>query len=310
MRALHIPAAGEKPQLGEIPVPAVTDGTVLIRVRAAGLNPMDNAIGTEFLARMMPHEYPVVLGRDAAGVVEAVGAGVTHVRPGDEVFGHILRTPPIHAGTLAEFALLPAASVVLKPAGLSFVQAAALPLAAAAASAAVDAVDPQPGQTVLVSGASGGVGSFAVQFLAARGVTVVATGADTARLSDLGATTVLDRAAGPIADQVLAAYPDGVDALVNLFGRTDADVPLAAVRRGGVVATLALAPGPDTDGLTVHKIMTDARGDITGPIAARAAAGELAIAVESVVPLDQATDALAAIAAGRAKGKTVVTLDS
>jgi NADPH:quinone reductase-like Zn-dependent oxidoreductase len=310
MRALHIPAAGEKPQLGEIPVPAVTDGTVLVRVRAAGLNPIDNAIAGGFLAGMMPHAYPVVIGRDAAGVVEAVGAGVTHVKPGDEVLGHVLLTPPIQAGTLAEFALLPAAAVVLKPAALSFAQAAALPLAAAAATAAVDAIDARAGQTVLVNGASGGVGSFAIQLLAARGVTVLATGAEVDRLTALGATTVVDRAAGPVADQVLVAHPGGVDALINLFGRTDADVPLAAVRRGGVVATLAQAPGPDVDGLTVHKIMTRALAEVTGPLADRAATGGLTVAVETVIPLEQAAEALTAIASGRAKGKTVVTLDS
>ena len=312
MRALHVPAPGEKPQIGDLPVPAVTDGTVLIRVRAAGLNPLDNAIGGGWLAAMMPHEYPLVLGRDAAGVVEAVGAGVEHVKPGDEVIGHVLLTPPIQAGTLAEYALLPAVAVTFKPAGLDFVPAAALPLAAAAASQAVEAIDPRPGQTVLISGASGGIGSFAVQLLAARGVTVVATGTDTERLTGLGATTVVDRAAGPVDEQVLAAYPDGVDALITLYGRSNADVPLAAVRPGGRVATLAQVPDSEAAtaaGVTVTKVMAKAVGEITGPLAAQAAAGTLTVDVGTVVPLEQALDGLAALAAGQAKGKTVVTLD-
>ncbi|GLY97198.1 NADP-dependent oxidoreductase [Actinoplanes sp. NBRC 103695] len=312
MRALHVPAPGEKPQIGDLPIPAVTDNTVLVRVRAAGLNPLDNAIGAGWLAGMMPHEYPLVLGRDAAGVVEAVGAGVEHVKPGDEVIGHVLLTPPIQAGTLAEFALLPAAAVTPKPAGLDFVQAAALPLAAAAASQAVEAIDPQAGQTVLISGASGGVGSFAIQLLAARGVTVIATGADTERLTGLGATTVVDRAAGPIDEQVLTAYPDGVDALITLYGRSNADVPLAAVRPGGQVATLAQVPDSEAGtaaGVTVTKIMAKAVGEITGPLAAQAAAGTITVDVGMVLPLEQALDGLAAIAAGRARGKTVVTLD-
>ncbi|MFG1605073.1 NADP-dependent oxidoreductase [Actinoplanes sp. NPDC049265] len=312
MRALHVPAAGESPRIGDLEIPAVTEGTVLIRVLAAGLNPLDNAIAAGALAALMPHAYPLVLGRDAAGVVEAVGAGVDHVKPGDEVLGHVTLTPPIQAGTLAEYALLPAVAVTPKPATLDFVQAAALPLAAAAAAQAVDAIDARPGQTVLVSGASGGIGSFAVQLLAARGATVVATGRDAGRLTRLGATTVVDRAAGPVDEQVLAAYPGGVDALVTLFGRAEADVPLAAVRRGGKVSTLAQVPSGDAGtaaGITVTKIMTKAVGTVTGPLAEQAAAGTLTVDVGAVLPLDQALDGLAAIAAGRAQGKTVVTLD-
>ena len=108
--------------------------------------------------------------------------------------------------------------------------AAALPLAGAAAVAAVDAIDSQRGETVLVNGASGGVGSYVIQLLAARGATLLATGTgeDVERLRALGADRVLDHTTGPVVDQVLAAYPDGVDALVNLAGFTAEDVPLAA----------------------------------------------------------------------------------
>jgi NADPH:quinone reductase-like Zn-dependent oxidoreductase len=119
--------------------------TVLVRVKAAGLNPIDNGIAAGLMAHLMPHEYPLILGRDAAGVVTAVDAGVDRVQIGDEVIGHVLLAPPIQAGTLAEYALLPAAAVTRKPAGLDFTAAAALPLAGAAAVAAVGAIDPEPG---------------------------------------------------------------------------------------------------------------------------------------------------------------------
>lgn len=315
MRALHVPAVGEKPQLGEVPVPSVAEGTVLVRVKAAGLNPIDNVIAGGFMSEMVPHEYPVVLGRDAAGIVEAVGAGVDHVEPGDEVFGHVLIAPPIQAGTLAEYALLPAVSVVPKPARLSFVEAAALPLSTAAASQAVEAIDSQTGQVVLINGASGGVGSYAIQLLAARGVTVVATGtaADVERLTTLGAGLVIDHTAGPVADQVLARYPKGVDALVNLFGNASADVPLAAVRKGGAVSSLAMAPDAEAAaeaGLTFTKVMAKAVGQVTGPVAEQAAAGTIKVDVQRVVPLEKAAEGLATILAGQAKGKIVVTLEN
>jgi len=155
--------------------------------------------------------------------------------------------PPIQVGPLAEYALLPAATVVAKPAGLDFTAAAALPLASAAAAAAVDHVDPQPGQVVLVNGATGGVGRYTVQLLATRDATVVATGTATEAesLTALGATTVVDYTTGSVAEQVRAAYPDGVDALVNLVGNTPAEVPLDAVRKDGKVAT-TMAPDADT----------------------------------------------------------------
>jgi NADPH:quinone reductase-like Zn-dependent oxidoreductase len=315
MRALHVPAAGEKSQLGELPTPTATEGTVLIRVKAAALNPIDNGIAAGMLAGMMPHEYPLVLGRDAAGVVEAVGAGVSHVKAGDEVFGHVLLAPPIQAGTLAEYAVLPAAAVTVKPAGLDFVQAAALPLAAASAAQSIDAIDPQRGQTVLVNGASGGVGSFAVQLLAARGVTVIATGkpADADRLTELGATTVIDHTAGPVAEQVRAAYPDGVDALVSLHGMDPSATPIAAVRTGGKVAGVAGVPDEATltaAGLTGTSVMATPTREVIAPLAEQAAAGTLKVTVASVLPLDQATDGLGRLATGGAGGKIVVTLDN
>lgn len=313
MRALHIPTAGDQPQLSELPKPEVTDGTVLVRVKAAGLNAIDNAIAAGHMAGMLPHEYPLVLGRDAAGVVEAVGAGVDHVDVGDEVFGHVLLAPPIQAGTLGEFVLLPAASVALKPEGLDFITAAAIPLAGAAASAAVELIDPESGQVVLVNGASGGVGSYAIQLLAARGVSVVATGtaADAERLRSLGATVVVDFSCGNVVAQVLDTYPDGVHGLVNLSGSSAEEVPLGAVRRGGRVSTTTMGPDEATAaavGLTVSSVMAGPVREVIEPLAAQAAAGLLKVDVASVISLEEATAGLATIAEGKAVGKTVVRL--
>jgi NADPH:quinone reductase-like Zn-dependent oxidoreductase len=315
MRAVHVPAAGEPPQISDLPSPEVTEGHVLIRVKAVSLNGLDRALAAGMLDGMMPHVYPLVLGRDAAGVVEAVGAGVDHVAVGDEVFGHILLAPPVQAGTLAEYALLPAVTVNVKPAELGFIAAAALPLAGAAAVASIDAIKPQPGQTVLVTGATGGVGSYAVQLLAARGVTVVATGTpdDVDWLTELGATTVVDyTAATPVADQVLAAYPDGVDALIDLVSWSPDGVPTSVVRKGGVVASTLNAAHEQTladAGLSGHNIIANPVREVTGPLAELAAAGALRVDVTTVLPLERAADGIAIIASGQARGKIAVTMD-
>jgi NADPH:quinone reductase-like Zn-dependent oxidoreductase len=316
MRALHVPAAGAQPELGDLPTPSAAEGTVLIRVKAAGLNPVDNGIAAGMMAGMIPHEYPLVLGRDAAGVVEAVGDGVEHVAVGDEVLGHVLLAPPIQAGTLAEYAVLPAAAVAHKPSGLDFVTAAALPLAGAAAFQTVEAVAPESGQTVLVNGASGGVGSFAVQLLAGRGVTVIATGtaADSERLSSLGAASVIDYTAGPVADQVRASHPDGVDALVNFApGYDPTAVPLGAVRRGGKLASTTAVPDEQTladADVTGTQIMATAHREVVRPLAEQAAAGTLKVEVAEILSLDQAAAGLAKLASGGASGKLVVNLDA
>jgi NADPH2:quinone reductase len=313
MRALYQAAAGEQPQLSELAKPEVTDGQVLIQVKAAGLNALDNAIAAGMLSGMLPHEYPLVLGRDAAGVVVSVGAGVDHVSVGDEVVGHVLLTPPVQAGTLAEYALLPAEAVVPKPAAIDFVTAAAIPLAGAAAVAAVAAVDPQHGQVVLVNGASGGVGSYVVQLLAARGATVVATaaGADTERLTKLGAAVVVDYTDGGVADAVLKEYPGGVDALIELAAYSPEASPLAAVRRGGKVASTT--PVPDEQaladaGVAGTSVMAGPVREVTGPLIGQAAEGRPTVDVTEVVPFERAAEGLATLAQGRARGKIVVQI--
>jgi len=311
MRALHVPAAGERPQLSDLPVPEPGEGQVLIRVKAAGLNALDNGIAAGMMAQMLEHAYPLVLGRDAAGVVEAIGPGVTGIDVDQEVFGHVLLVPPVQAGTLAEYAVLPAAGTAFKPAALDWVTAAALPLAGAAASAAVDAVGPRPGDVVLLVGAAGGVGSYAIQLLAARGATVLATGtpADAERLKGLGAAVVLDYTAAPVADQVRAAYPDGIDALIDLVSYAPDDLPLWALRKGGKVASSLGAASDEAlaaDGLSGTNIMAMPTSDVISALAAQVLDGTLTVDVETILPLASAADGLATIASGHARGKIVV----
>jgi NADPH:quinone reductase-like Zn-dependent oxidoreductase len=310
MRALNVPAAGEHERLSDLPVPRVTAGSVLVRVSAAGLNAVDNFIAIGMLGGRWPRAFPVVLGRDAAGVVAAVGPEVGQVRVGDEVVGTVPLAAPIQAGTLAEYALLPADSVAAKPAGLDFVSAAALPFAGAVATAAVDAVDPRPGQVVLVNGASGGAGSYAIQLAAARGAHVVATGpaGDADRLR-----RVVDHAAGAVAEQVRAAHPDGVDALIDLVAYTARTLPLAAVARGGVVASGLGAADREVlaaAGLTGGNVTGRVTAALIARLADQAAAGTLAVDVTAVLPLDRAADGLRQLAKGEARGKIVVSVPS
>ncbi len=167
----------------------------------------------------------------------------------------------------------------------------------------MDAIDPQPGQVVLITGATGGVGSFAIQLAAARGATVLATGtaADAGRLKDLGATVVLDYTAAPVTDQVRAAYPDGIDALIDLVSYAPDDLPLSALRKGGKVAS-SLGAGANIMALPLSAVLT--------ALAAQVLDGTLRVDVGTILPLDRAADGLATLADGKARGKIVVQIGS
>ncbi|MFN8156989.1 MAG: NADP-dependent oxidoreductase [Candidatus Nanopelagicales bacterium] len=313
MRALIVESPGSAPAIADIPAPTAAPGTVLIAVKAAGLNAIDAGIAAGYLAEMIPHEYPVGLGRDAAGVVLAVGDGVEGIAVGDEVVGHLPAWPAVSAGTIAEQAVVPAAMLSPKPSALSWEQAAAVPLAGATALQAVTGLEAQPGQTVLVSGATGGVGGYAVQLLAAEGVTVIATGTptDAEKLVALGASHVVDYTAGDVAGQVRAIVPDGVDGLIELANHDPSQAPLSAVRAGGVVAAttgvMQAGEAVEAAGLRLFPVMAAATSENVAPLLARAADDELRIDLTEVLPFDRAVEGLAGYApGGSARGKTVV----
>lgn len=311
MRALQVSASGEQATLTELPTPTPAATEVLLRVHAAGLNPVDNHIAAGMLEQMMEHRYPLVLGRDASGVVESVGNDVRDLAVGDEVLAHVPFVPPFEAGTIADYAVVPATNVAAKPPGLDYVRAAALPLAGGAAVALVEAVDPQPGQVVLINGASGGVGRFAVQLLAERGVAVVATASANSvdRMRELGAAFVINYTTGPVSEQVRAVYPDGVDALINLAGYTLEGVPLDAMKSGGTVRTLTQVPDDATlaaRGLTGGGLIAYPDRAVIASLAEQVANGILQVDVARILPLSEALQGLADIANQQSHGGKIV----
>ena len=212
MRAFAVRNFGEAASVQELPVPAV-DGGWLVRVRFAGVNPLDSNVLGRLTAAS---QYPFVVGIDFAGVAERVPAGDHGLQPGDRVFG-MARTH----GSYAEYtAVVPAARlepVARIPDGVTDEQAAALPIPAVTALRTVDLLEVTAGQQVVVMGATGGVGGYAVQMALSRGAHVIATvrgDADEARR--LGAGEVYDSQAADVIDALHAAHPDGVDAVLDL----------------------------------------------------------------------------------------------
>lgn len=332
MKAVIMTAVGgpEVLQCAERPdVGAPGPRQVRVRVRAAGVNPVDaklRARGTYY-----PDRMPAVLGCDGAGVVEAVGAEVTRFRPGDEVY-YCYGGIGGHPGNYAEQALVDEAVVAMKPARLSFEEAAALPLVLITAWEALhDRVGLAPGKTVLIHAGAGGVGHVAIQLAKAAGCRVMTTvgstdKADFARA--LGADDVIDYRRQDFVQAVLhATGGEGADAAFDTVGGSVFQRSFAAVRPYGDVVSL-LQPGPDMDWKiprlrnqrTSLELMLSPmyfgwqaalrhQGEILAKGAEFAEADRLHVHISDALPLAQAADAHRRIEAGGMKGKLVLRID-
>jgi NADPH:quinone reductase-like Zn-dependent oxidoreductase len=277
-------------------------------VHAASVNGFDLAVAAGYVWDAMPHTFPVVLGRDFAGMVQAVGADVAEIDVGDLVAG-VLTALELGAGPIAEQIVVPAAAVTAVPAGVSAVQAAAVGLAGITAVDAVDALGVGDGDVLLVSGATGGVGAFAVQIAAARGARVLATatpGAASDFVHRLGAAEAVDHT-GDLASAVRAVAPDGVTKVLHAAGDPAALASLLV--SGGRLASIvgATAEQAGRTDVTVTGVIGSFTPDKLHGLLEQVATGTLTVPVAATHPLADAAAALAAFGNGKL-GKIVVTV--
>ncbi len=314
MRAFAVLSFGDQPELVDLPIPAA-DGGYRVRVRIAGVNPVDHKMVGRLTAES---SFPFVLGVDFAGVLEEVPPGETDLRVGDRVFGMARRH-----GSYAEYTALPASSPNLPtpiariPDAVTDEQAAALPVAAVAALGSLDLLDTGAGQRLVVTGAAGAVGGYAVQIAKRRGAHVIATvrsGADEARR--LGADEVFESGDGDVVTAILAAHPNGVDAVLDnvsdeVATRRDAEL-LGPGRR--LVSTVHAA---DESWFADHQITAR---NISGPanpfaspaglteLAALVADGTIDARIRTVVPLDEALQIHDRLRQGGLSGKALIRI--
>ncbi|SDQ72863.1 NADP-dependent oxidoreductase [Quadrisphaera sp. DSM 44207] len=307
MRAVYQESFGgpDVLQVGERPDPLVGPDTVLVRVQAAGVNPVDWKIREGYLQGAFPHLLPVVPGWDVAGVVEAVGPAVRDLAVGDEVLGYV-RKDVVSEGAYAELVSAGDRHLALKPPRVDVVQAGGLPLAGLTALQSLEAVRVGSGDTVLVHAAAGGVGHLAVQIAVARGARVIGTASERNHdfLRSLGAEPV---AYGEgLVDAVRALAPEGVDAAVDYVGgeaiaqsaqlvrdpaRSASNVdPTAIAEAGGVYCFVR----PDPLQLAQLVAMVDE--------------GALRVHVQQTFPLEQAADAHRLLQENHVRGKLVLTV--
>jgi NADPH:quinone reductase-like Zn-dependent oxidoreductase len=287
----------------DLPDPPVGPDTVLVRVHAAGVNPVDMAIRQGNLAGAYPHHFPIVPGWDVSGVVEAAGPAVVAFAPGDEVYGYV-RRDDVQWGTAAEFVPAPQRCLARKPSSLSFAEAAGVPLAGMTAyQALTEALDVHEGERVLVHRAAGGVGFFAVQIAVALGAQVVGTASPRNHgfLRDAGAAEVLDYAAGPISEQL--AEP--VDAVLDLVGGdTLADAPRQVREKSRIVSVV----DPAVNEMGGRYVFVRPEHEHLEELARMADAGQLRVPIAKAFPLEQTAAAQGLVAGGHVRGKVVVTV--
>ena len=287
----------------DLPEPPVGPDTVLVRAKAAGVNPVDIGIREGHLASAFPHRFPIVPGWDLAGVVESVGPAISDLAPGDEVFGY-LRRDDVQWGTTAELVPAPQRCVARKPSSLSFAEAGALPLAGLTAyQALTEALDVGEGDRVLVHRAAGGVGFFAVQIAVALGAHVIGTASPRNHgfLRDAGVAEVLDYSAGPISAQL----SEPVDAVLDLVGGdTLADAPKQVRDR----ARIASVVDPVVNEMGGRYVFVRPEHAHLEELGRMADAGQLRVPIARAFPLEQTAEAQELVAGGHVRGKVVVTL--
>ncbi len=305
MRAMAYDAYGSDDvlTLRDLPEPKVGPGEVRIRVKRAGVNPVDWKVMSGGLDGLMDAVFPVVPGWDVAGVVETVGIDTPEFEVGDEVVAYA-RKDVVHGGTFAELVTMSVRGVALKSAALSWDEAGGLPLTGLTALQTLDRLVVSASDTVLVHGGAGGVGALAVQIAKARGARVIATASPSNHdfLSDLGATPV-EYGEGSV-ERISAIAPDGVDVVADFVGGVR-DVTMAVLAPGGRHASIADSTVLETGGAWFW-VRPSSEG--LAELGRMADAGQLHVPVADVLPLEELPAAFARSREGHVRGKLVIAV--
>ncbi len=303
MKALQYTAYGRSPVVTDVPEPVPGPGEVLVRVAGAALNPLDVKIGAGHVQEYFPIAFPSTVGTDLAGTVERVGSGVTGWSIGDAV---ITRTDPTAGGAVAQYAVVPAASLVAAPTTIPLDAAAGLATAAATAWQAVTEIaELKSGQKVLVHAGAGGVGSFVIQLARRAGAHVVTTASSAAAeiVRKLGADEIIDYTRVDFWTAV-----SDVDVVVDSVGGQTEARSLDVLKPGGLLVSLPVPPDFEraaARGLRAEFVFHASDPERLAKVVAVANEG-FDIVVDRTVPLSDAADAFDYLAQGHAKGKVIV----
>jgi len=279
-------------------------GEVLIRVYATSVNPVDWKVRQGYLREMMKYKMPFIPGWDVSGVVETAGTGATRLKPGDEVYS---RPDLSRDGTYAEYVVVRESEVALKPKSIDHLTAAAIPLAALTAwQALYDAAKLSAGQKLLIHGAAGGVGTFAVQLAKLRGAHIIATASKKNHdyLRSLGAAECIDYNTTKFEDVVRDA-----DVVLDTITGETMERSWQTLKKGGILVSILEPPKPEkaaAHGVRCHHTFVQPSVDELSEIAGLVDAGKLKVIIERVYPLSEARAAQESNATGHTRGKIVI----
>ena len=312
----------------EIATPSITDKEVLVKVTAAGVNPLDNMISRGEVKMIVPYKLPQTAGNEVVGIIEETGRQVKNLKVGDRVFG---RLPLDHIGAFAEYVAVDSQALAKVPDYLSDEEAAAVPLTALTIMQALDLMGAQAGKTIFISGGTGGVGSMAIPIAKAKGLTVITNGAgDSAeRVLNLGADRFIDYKTEDYTKTVRQ-----VDYVLDTLGGAETEKQMSIMKKGGQLVSFRAMPNGDFSkrmnlpkwkqillglagrkfdkmadkyGVHYHFIFVESNGAQLQEVADLFSTLEIKPSIDTVYPFEEVNSALDKVANGRSRGKTVLS---
>ncbi len=302
----------DKLKIAELPKPQPAEGEVLIHIHAAGVNPVDWKIREGMLKDMFPHRFPLTLGWDLAGVVAETGPGAARFKAGDAVYAYA-RQPEIHQGTYAQYIALPESYLAPKPAGVNMVEAASVPLTTLTAYQMLAAGRLQKGESVFIMGASGGVGTSAVQLAAERGARVIglASAANHDYIKSLGAQEAIDYQRGDFIQSLGELLPQGPDLVLDFIGGDTLARGTLCVRPGGRVVSIIEVLDQETlkqRDVRFAYVFVEPQAQQLDHIRELIEGGRFKPNVKHTFKLDEVAEAHAQMETGHTRGKIVLQI--
>ena len=312
MKAAFFTAFGELDniEIGDLDRPEPGDGEVLVKVKAAGVNPVDAAVARGMLKDAIPAEFPVIPGWDVAGVVEENGFAARRFKEGDEVYAYA-RRPTIQKGTFAEYVALPESYLARRPKKVSMQEAGGIPLVGLTAYQALfDAGNLKEGQTLLILGASGGVGTLAIQLAKSVGATVIGVASEKNHdyMKGLGADKTIDYSDGHVGEQIKKAAPNGVDLIFHCSRGDSLNKCMETgvlMDKGSVVSITKSKPEEGWD-VSYHYVFVEPNSAQLSLMAELADEGKLKIPSTKIYSLGEAQKALKDVETLHNRGKLII----